>query len=248
METIIDTNFDFTSDTPHYWDHYWDVDPVLGGFNNDPDCASKTLQKYHQILYSKKLPNGEDMSLLVGTGKNYLTWKGFRFGSDSIIASFRYIKYRHFLEQAASSIENWIDYIEKYIRKSYTIGGEIIFPKRPMGINQSRGINHYIKDRFDLTLECIRKFYLGEQSPLYDILMKDKDFFDLFLNFKGYVDYFYLQDCVSSDYSQVLFWLGNGEFEKEPLPKSVQEYFGFIAKELDFVEKRNHRIKEACLI
>ena len=31
-----------------------------------------------------------------------------------------------------------------------------------------------------------RKYYLNEESPLYSTLIKDKDFFDLFINFKGY--------------------------------------------------------------
>ncbi|MDD6203852.1 MAG: hypothetical protein PUC05_02505 [Firmicutes bacterium] len=245
MKIAIDTNYDFTSDTPHYWDNYWDNDIVLGGFNNDPDCSSKTLQKYHQALYSKQLPNGNIMSLVIGSGANYLTWNGFRFGSDSIIASFRYKNYRHLIEQASNSIDDWKSFVETYLRKSYTLGGEIIFPKRPGGINQTRGCSPYIKDRFDLTLECIRRFYSGEKSPLYDTLVKDKDFFDLFLSFEGYIDYFYLQDCVSPDYSAVLFWLGNGEFDKNPLPKTVNDYFNFMAKELEFVKKRNNRIQAA---
>jgi len=33
----------------------------------------------------------------------------------------------------------------------------------------------------------------------------DKEFFELFVDFKGYIDYFYLQDCVSYDYSKVHF-------------------------------------------
>lgn len=113
------------------------------------------------------------------------------------------------------------------------------------GINQSRGCNQFIKDRWDLTLECIRRFYINEESPLSDILLQDKDFFDLFVDFKGYVDYFYLQDCVSSDYSKVVFWLGNGEFNPFPLPKTVDEYMKWIGRELEFVKMRNDRIEHA---
>jgi hypothetical protein len=61
--------------------------------------------------------------------------------------------------------------------------------------------------------------------------------------FKGYVDFFYLQDCVTEDYKQVHFWLGDGTFTTPPLPQTVDEYLGWIAAELDFLDKRNARIK-----
>lgn len=54
----IDVNFDFTTDTPHFWDGFWSYKNGLGGSRSDPDALSKTLQKYHQLLWSKKLPNG----------------------------------------------------------------------------------------------------------------------------------------------------------------------------------------------
>lgn len=226
----IDISFDFTTDTPD---------------GKDPDAFSKTLQKYHQILWSKELPNGETMNLSIGKGPTYLTWKNFRFSSDSITASFRYEKYKKMLQQVENALPNYKAYMENYIRKTYTIGGTIIFPKRMGGINQSRGCNSLIKDRWDLTLECIRRHYLGQKSPLSDVLMKDKDFFDLFVDFKGYVDFFYLQDCVSSDYSKVNIWLENGEFTDCPLPQTVDSYLSWIENNLDFVKKRNQRIYNA---
>lgn len=242
----IDVTFDFTTDTPRYWDKYWDKDSLFGSFNNDPDSASKTMQLYHKALYSKSLPNGEMMDLQIGSGANYLTWKDFRFGSDSIIASFRYNRYRNMIEQVANSLPDYHTYVENYVHKSYTIGGEIIFPKMKGGINQSRGCNPFIKDRWDLTLECIRRFYTNEKSPLYETLLRNKDFFDLFVNFEGYIDFFYLQDCVT-DNCKVKFWLGNGDFEYFPLPKTVNEYLFWIEKELEFVEQRNNRIKAYIL-
>ena len=242
----IDVLFDFTTDTPNYWQGFWDRNNGLGAGGTDPDALSKTLQKYHQILWSKKLPNGECMDLSMGTASRYLTWKDFRFGSDSITASFRYNKYRAMIEQIKQVRSDYKSYIENYIHRSYTIGGAIIFPKRMGGINQSRGCNPFIKDRWDLSLECIRRYYLGEESPLSDVLQKDKDFFALFVDFKGYVDFFYLQDCVSSDYSKVKMWLDEPAFTYSPLPQTVGSYFSWIESNLDFVEKRNQRIKADC--
>ena len=84
-----------------------------------------------------------------------------------------------------------------FLHRSYTIGGEMIFPKHTNSINQTRGTNPQICDRFDLTLECIRRYYRGEDSPLFSVLSTDKNFFDLFIDFKGFVDFFMLQDLVS---------------------------------------------------
>ena len=172
----IDVHFDFTTDTPYYWDGFWNHKCGLGSGKNDPDIKSKTLQRYHQLLWSRLLPNGQFLDLTAGTGKNYLTGNDFRFGSDSITASFRYKRYSFMLEQVQQVVPDYRTFVENYLRKMYTIGGMIIFPKRPGVINQSRGINPFTKDRWDLTRECIRRYYNHETSPLYDALLRDKKF------------------------------------------------------------------------
>ncbi|MBR5554157.1 MAG: hypothetical protein IKV98_09970 [Clostridia bacterium] len=239
----LNVNFDFTTDSADYWENFWERNNGLGAGGSDPDVASKTLQEYHCVLWSKKLPNGEDLMLTKGAGSCYLTWNEFRFGSDSITESFRYNKYRTMIEKIKMFVPNYNEFIEDYIRKSYTIGGSIIFPKRMGGINQSRGCHPQIKDRWDLTLECIRKFYNDEENPLAECLDRDRKFFELFVDFKGYVDYFFLQDCVSEDYSSVLFWLEDEDHISNPLPQNPTDYVKFIEKELNFVQKRNGRIE-----
>jgi hypothetical protein len=243
----ININFDFTSDTPRYWDNFWQNNYGLGAGTTDPDSESKTLQEYHRIIYSKKLPNGKQLELQKGIDSyHYLTWENFRFGSDSIIASFRYHRYKWMLQQIEASLPNYKEYIVTYLRKSYTLGGEIIFPKRMWGINQTRGWKKLISDRFDLTLECIRRFYKKKPSLLTETIEKDINFFNLFIDFKGYVDFFFLQDLVTSDYEKVNLWLENEDFKLSPLPQTVDEYLCFISKELEFVKKRNSRIEKYC--
>ena len=117
----------------------------------------------------------------------------------------------------------------------------IIFPKHTGSINQSRGFNKRICDRWDLTLECIRRYYAGDPSPLDAVLKKDKDFFDLFVDFKGYVDFFFLQDCVDINYN-VKLWLDTPFFEGNPMPRNVEEYYSWIDSQLDFVFSRGRRI------
>jgi hypothetical protein len=61
-----------------------------------------------------------------------------------------------------------------------------------MTINGARGFHPKIKDRFDLTVECIRRHYVDDPSPLSDTLARYEDFFGLFGDFRGYVDFFLL--------------------------------------------------------
>ena len=89
-----------------------------------------------------------------------------------------------------------------------------------MTINGARGVNHKIKDRFDLTLECIRRFYKQEDSPLREVFERYAEFFYLFEDFRGYVDFFLYQDLVEKDYSGIKFWHPFDDFKTPPLPTS----------------------------
>ena len=74
---MIDTTFDFTTDSKGYWDGFWDRNDGLGGGGADPDSKSPTLRQYHQMLWSKELPNGDLMDLKPGGSRSYLSWRNF---------------------------------------------------------------------------------------------------------------------------------------------------------------------------
>ncbi len=65
---------------------------------------------------------------------------------------------------------------ERFLDIGYTIGGMMVFPAirvdGKMTINGARGFHPMIKDRFDLTVECIRPHYADEPSPLGDTLAR----------------------------------------------------------------------------
>ena len=136
--------------------------------------------------------------------------------------------------------------IDSFFSICSTIGAYIIFPAKrinnKMTINGARGVNHKIQDRFDLTLECIRRLYLNQQSPLTDVLERNANFFKLFSDFRGYVDYFLLQDLVERDYEAINFWSSFDNFETEPLPANKEEYLSYMNELLSFVKARNQRI------
>ena len=225
-KSLIDTSYDVREDTPP---------------GKDPDSCSPRLRRYHQLLWSKELPCGQKLELndkLMG----YIGDTEYWFSGDTIVHSFsRWPKYQHIITQIDPAV------IENFIHVGYTIAGNIIFPanvpKGKMSMDQRRGMLVKISDRFDLTLECIRRYYHGVDSPLYSCINDFKPFFDAFVDFRGYVEFFLLQDLVEEDYSQVKYWYPfPGEFYSNPLPQTPEEYLEYVDTVIDFLHRRNARI------
>lgn len=241
--------YDFTEDpslqTP-FWKDFW-KNKINSSFQCDPDMESKQLQHCHIIAWgNRRLPCGKIMKLKAGDNCE-LIWdeEDIRFGSDWLINTYIHWKrcYPVLKEIYDKDPINYKKYMENFTRITYTIGGSIIFPKRVNGINQTRGCIESISDRFDLTLECIRRYYDGNQdSPLKETLNQDKKFFNLFVDFKGYVDYFYLNDLVSEDYQSVKIFFGNSDFKDVGYPKTSQDWNVWATKAQKFINKRNYRI------
>ena len=226
----IDINFNFYSDTPK---------------GKDPDSYSPTLRSYHKILWSRELPNGSLFKLdeSIPMRLHHKSELGeFVLSSDSIAHTYSNIK-------STTEIIKKIDAeeLEKFVSLCSTVGGYIIFPSErinnQMTINGARGVNKKIRDRFDLTLECIRKFYKKENSPLNEIFERYKQFFNLFDSFKGYVDFFLLQDLVTSDYLSIKYLIPFESFENYPLPNDIEEYKQYKYNLSNFVLVRNQRIE-----
>jgi len=212
----------------------------------DPDRFSPTMRSYHRQLWSKQLPNGAMFDLEDVYPKGYLLHRSesgrVMMSSDTIIRTFR----NH---MGMSSVISQIPESERaeFSRLGYTIGGTMIFPMSQVDgkftINQARGINPRIGDRFDLTLECIRRHYTDcGVSPLAAVLARYSDFFDLFIDFRGYVDFFLLQDLVTADYSEIRFFTPFHSFDASPLPGNVDEYRDYRRLTVVFVNGRNARI------
>jgi hypothetical protein len=114
-----------------------------------------------------------------------------------------------------------------------------------MTINQARGFGEtgrLLADRLDLTVECVRRYYLGEPSPLNEVFRRYDDFFRLFVDFRGYVDFFLLHDMVDNDCSTVKMAMPFNNFSAPPIPGDIKEYLSYMEHTSDLVEKRNVRI------
>ncbi len=220
----IDITFDFRSDTPP---------------NKDPDTWSPTLCRYHKLLWSKRLPSGELFDLDYKTAPFYLRHCSdlgdFCLSSDTVIPTFK---------------KRTIDQVPKDLMTfgglGYTIGGMMLFPaiqiRRKWTINQARGCTKKIRDRFDLTLECIRRHYAGGESPLSKVLARYQDFFGLFRDFSGYVEFFLLQDIVTDDCKAVRFFTPFDDFNSSPVPDSLSAYLAYKKSAVEFLNARNQRI------
>ena len=114
-----------------------------------------------------------------------------------------------------------------------------------MTINGARGFNRKIGDRFDLTLECIRLNYAGLENPLENTFNSpiNKFFFSLFRDFKGYVEYFLLQDLVDNKFEKVSFFTETETpFLRSPILETATEYREYKKATLKFISLRNDRI------
>jgi hypothetical protein len=224
---IIDTAFNVYSD-------------AQGG---DPDSTSPTLRKYHKILWSKSLPNGKKFELLDKDGV-YLYHNSdlgeFILGSDAITHSYKNHKRKKWLTQQIQ------DEVNELFDAGSTIGAYTLFPSNRVDgkhtINQARGVNSLIDDRFDLTLECIRLFYMEQESPLHDTLMRYKNFFDLFESFANYIKYFLLDDLVDEN-QNVKFYLPFDDFKTKPTFSDIDKYLVYKSGVMKFIKSRNKRIE-----
>lgn len=234
-DNAIDISFDFRSDTPP------------GG---DPDALSPTLRRYHKLLWSKPLPNRRLFDLDDTVAGAYLHHRSelgeFRLCSDAVMPTFtRWVSLKHITGLFSEQESEAFNYL------GYTIGGMMVFPgnriARMNTINGARGFNRKIADRFDLTLECIRRHYRGEASPLSETLARYRDFFALFEDFSGYINFFLLQDLVNEDGSAVNFFMSFDDFKTPAVPTDRDTYVEFRRLSMDFIGARNRRISQYAL-
>ena len=219
--------FDFHSDTPA---------------GQDPDFFSPALRKYHQLLWSKELPTGQHFHLAMEP-RAYLVHRSssgvFFLASDAITTRLRKKAGRVIREIPENDLPEYL---------GYTAGSTLVLTGNRIGgkptINGARGLHPRIADRFDLTLECIRRHYLGEPSPLAEVLLRYAEFFALFGDFAGYVKFFLLEDLMEDDGQTIRFFHPFADFSTPAVPKDRDEYLEYLRLSNAFIAARNRRIDE----
>ena len=208
-------------------------------------------------------------------------------GSDSIMNIYWHRTYgnmRYLMKEIKDCIEisekhsefcsdvketNYKKFIENYLQQANTIGGFMLFPRHDCSINQARGMSDSIQDRFDLTLECIRRMYESGfptgSNPLFNISAEDKEYFEMFGNFENYAKFFCLNksydgkhNWVTEDCSAVYDLMSeNGEdtLSKEGWPteilpcdykseEKIAKWWTFYCNIMNRLDARNEQIKE----
>lgn len=231
-----------------------DVDLIDSAFDvrtdagdRDPDSHSMTLRRFHRQLWSKPLPCGAVFDL--DSKLHHKSDLGeFWLSSDGLVHTYsRWLRPLRLVEviQQVPPQE-----VERFYDLACTVGAYLVFPTQVyvdgrwrQTVNQRRGMHPKIRDRFDLTLECVRRHYDGTDSPLADVLTWHGVFFDLFQNFRGYVEHFLLDDLVTEDFAAVRFWGEFDDFAGDPLPAAnLDEYREYMRRTMTFVRSRNERI------
>ncbi len=72
--------------------------------------------------------------------------------------------------------------------------------------------------------------------------MRYSDFFELFGNFQGYIDFFLLQDLVAEDYGAIKFFMPFNEFKTSAVPTNLDMYINYKKDVMHFINLRNTRI------
>lgn len=240
--------------------NYRDETPL----GEDPDRVSMSLNRHHSILWSKHTPRQKVFELKPSRGSqgNLLLQHNSDLGSY-VLSSDTIVHPLFYSEREGNKVaySKWFPYesikseipdvIADFQRSAFGIACHTIFPARQINrqqtINQARGVDRRICDRFDLTLECIRRFYknVENDNPLFDTLNRYKHFFELFENFNGYVEFFFFEDLIENDGRSVKFWLPFDDFKRSPLPQNSKEYRQYKDGACEFMEKRRKRISES---
>ena len=216
----------------------------------DPDAASATLRRYHQLLWSKTLPRGAQFALVLDdTYLRHVSDAGvLLLSSDASVPTWsRLTKFAH--------IRRFVN--EKDLREfdaiTHQMGAMMLFPRNRIdglpSINQQRGCTPAIGDRLDLTVECIRRFYEGvtdpQSNPLGPTLARYADFFGIFTDFPTYAQFWLLQDLLTEDLQEVIPFLPFTSFNEPALPQSMSDYVAYRSRAIAFVEARNKRMLSA---
>jgi hypothetical protein len=227
----------------------------------DADCDSPRLRLDHELLWTKRLRSGVTFAPAAPRVRRhgYLIWtdqSGAQhwYGSDAITHSFTNWGSPKALAQAKAELTE--EQRERYLSPSYTIASSTIWPVRSNDrptINEARGFGptgRVLRDRIDLTLECIRRHYEGADNPLASVLSAYGDFFAMFDGFAEFTTFFHFQDLITQDSSAVHSLMRPGQvltqpdFEREATPSTVEEYVTYREATLDFITRRGNRMAD----
>lgn len=173
----------------------------------DPADFSAKLAQYQILLYTKPLPSGGFLKLRAN--KFNQVEAELPSGESILLTSMPLIHQACFEadnhELLSKLPQSQVDIM---LRTLVTSGNYMLIPAQPLNgyrLDDFRK-NPRIGNRIDLYLECVRRQYAGEPSPLDDILNPFKPWFELFLSFKQFVEFFYLGNLYDPKLKKIHFF------------------------------------------
>jgi len=88
----------------------------------------------------------------------------------------------------------------------------------------------------------MRRHYLGQNSPLGETLSRYREFFALFDDLGGYIEFFLLQDLVSATGTEIDFFMPFDHFSSPSTPADADAYREYRRRSVEFIHARNRRI------
>ena len=228
----------------------------------DPD--SKCYELYTDLkkeLFCKNFPNGDlirELKEKERTGKNGSKYwelvikiesgngekKYFGLGTDYIGASVNWALKCNVSQKV----------IKEYLKVSRTLGGHIFFPRwqisnnkeRIKSLNIARG-GEFISnkrpgfyDRFDIFLYDLKNWYDDVPSQLKKEFDSNKKWLELFVDFKGFINYFSLNNFLNSEYEVIDLTDSMNVIEKfkSYIPKEPSDYSLYFKNSSNIIIKR----------
>ncbi|SPS07506.1 hypothetical protein [Latilactobacillus sakei] len=125
---------------------------------------------------------------------------------------------------------NLLNEMEKFALLTHSIGN---FTVMLSWVNQGRGMGN-VKDYWDLTLNTLQEFFMSG---------KDKNLGSNF--WKNFIEQYYLQPFVTSDYAPCELW--DGHFTKQAMPQTTSDFEQFYRNVNLLIEERGKQLtKELC--
>lgn len=193
----------------------------------DPDRNSIKLYRYYELFLSRELPDG--LYFQFKTKRDHGTLQSM---GEDIILTGDYIgpsKNDYFNEYNNKKLS-------EFLKVTRTFAGNIVWPKKQVDnritVNQYKG--NVFNERMDLLLFELERFYKEFESkdcvfPRLGQIFKDHiEWYKHFVDFNGFINFFYLQDFVnkvedgfeatfvgSGSYSSYLEEIGNVIIKRE---------------------------------
>lgn len=228
--------------------------------DRDPDIECEELYALHRALWGRAHPGVDPFKLeVVQTSRRYelaLTTRNgarIRLASDAMINTWTRPGWAHRYSFSSELLAEIAADTDDFFRVASTPAAYTVWPLNGPGqtgasINQARGTDPLLGDRFDRTLECIRRHYQDRDAvnPLGDRLDVYAGFFDLFGDFDTYVRFFLLDDLLTEDRSAVRCLMSDGPvtgFAEPAVARSPEQYAMLRTRSIAFIQARKDRMR-----